>query len=133
MDKPMAIAVDPVAGMMFWTDRGRTPKIERAYLDGSHRRVLVNETIHFTTGLTLDYTHQMVYWCDSRMDTIERMDYDGSNRVILLDRTHLENPHGVAIFQDQLFWIDTSSDGGSLFQVFLLFFNFNVNLIIFDG
>ena len=58
-----------------------------------------------------------MYWCDSRMDTIERMDYDGSNRVILLDRTHLENPHGVAMFQDQLFWIDTSSNGGSLFQV----------------
>lgn len=60
MDKPMAIAVDPVAGLMFWTDRGRTPKIERAHLDGSHRRVLVNETIHFTTGLTLDYIHQKV-------------------------------------------------------------------------
>ena len=60
MDKPMAIALDPVTGFMFWTDRGRTPKIERARLDGSDRRVIVNETIHFTTGLALDYTNKKV-------------------------------------------------------------------------
>jgi hypothetical protein len=29
--------------LMFWTDWGTMAKIERAYLDGTHRKVLVNK------------------------------------------------------------------------------------------
>lgn len=117
MDKPSAIAVDPVAGFLFWADRGRIPKIERARLDGSERRTLVSESIVFTTGLTLDYERKSVYWCDSRLDTIERMDYNGENRVTLLDsKSNLENPQGIAVYGESLFWIDTTSDGGTLNQ-----------------
>ena len=117
MDKPMAIAVDPVAGFLFWADRGRVPKIERVRLDGSDRRTLVNDSIAFTTGLTLDYKQKKVYWCDSRLDTIERMDYNGENRVTLLDsKSNLENPQGITVYQDKLYWIDTTSEGGTLNQ-----------------
>lgn len=114
MDKPMSIAVDPVVGFLFWADRGRTPRIERVRLDGSDRRILVNESIFFTTGLALDYQNKKVYWCDSRLDIIELMDYDGSNRRVLLDKSHLENPQGISIHRDQIFWIDTTQDGGTL-------------------
>lgn len=114
MDKPMSIAVDPVAGYIFWTDRGRTPKIERVRLDGTDRRVLVNESLFFMTGLALDYERRHVYWCDSRLDTIERVDYDGGNRVALLDKTQLENPQGISLFAERLFWIDAALQGGSI-------------------
>lgn len=114
MDKPMSIAVDPVAGFLFWTDRGRTPKIERARLDGTDRQLLVNESVFFTTGLTLDLAKRHVYWCDSRLDTIERVDYDGANRVTLLDKAHLENPQGLSLFGDTLYWIDASLKGGAV-------------------
>lgn len=70
MDKPLAIAVDPVAGFLVFTDRGRMPKIERTQLDGSNRRVLVNESIVFPSGLSLDYKENQIYWCDTRLDTI---------------------------------------------------------------
>ena len=116
MDKPMAIVIDPVAGFLFWTDRGRTPKIERVRLDGSDRRVLVNESIFFITGLALDFAERKVYWCDSRLDTIESVNYDGTDRKILLDKSHLENPHGLTLYQDRIYWIDTSLQGGTLFQ-----------------
>ena len=64
----------------------------------------------FTTGL---------YWCDSRLETIERMDYDAKNRVILLDsnKSGLENPQGIGFYQQQLFWIDETADGGTLNRV----------------
>ena len=72
MDKPMAIAVDPVAGMLFWGDRGRMAKIESARLDGSQRRVLVSTSvISFISGLTLDPGQRRLYWCDPRFDTIQ--------------------------------------------------------------
>lgn len=54
MDKPMAIAVDPVAGFLFWSDWGKEPRIERARLDGSDRLVIVNESIHHINDLAVD-------------------------------------------------------------------------------
>jgi len=44
------------------------------------------------------------------------MNYDGSNRVILLDKSHLENPQSISIHQKLIFWIDTTLEGGSLIQ-----------------
>ena len=39
IDEPRAIAIYPIEGWMFWTDWGREPKIERAGMDGSFRKV----------------------------------------------------------------------------------------------
>lgn len=116
LDKPMSIAVDPLAGLLFWTDRGRSPKIESARLDGSERRILVNESINFVTGISLDFQENKVYWCDSRLDTIERIDYGGQNRVLLLDNMHVHSPYGLAIYQAKIYWIDTTLHGGSIFE-----------------
>lgn len=54
LDEPRAIAVDPSEGLLFWTDWGKEPKIERAGLDGSARRVLVSEGLQWPNGLALD-------------------------------------------------------------------------------
>lgn len=40
---------------MFWTDWGNEPKIERAYLDGSTRKVLVNSEL----GIKMEFRHQV--------------------------------------------------------------------------
>lgn len=40
---------------LFWTDWGSIAKIERAYLDGSDRKVLINTDLGWPNGLTLDY------------------------------------------------------------------------------
>ena len=47
------------------------------------------------------------------------MDYDAKNRVILLDsnKSGLENPQGIGFYQQQLFWIDATADGGTLNRV----------------
>ena len=37
LDKPHDIEIDSAAGMLFWSDVGQVPKIERAGLDGSDR------------------------------------------------------------------------------------------------
>jgi len=39
LDEPRAIAVDPSAGLIFWTDWGETARIERAGMDGKNRMV----------------------------------------------------------------------------------------------
>ena len=45
LQSPKAIALAAHKGLMFWADSATdAPKIERANLDGSERRVIVNKT-----------------------------------------------------------------------------------------
>jgi low-density lipoprotein receptor-related protein 1 (alpha-2-macroglobulin receptor) len=66
---------------MFFTKWGVTsPMLERALLDGSERKTLVDHKIVYPYGVTIDYPTQHVYWVDTYLDFVERVDYDGSNR-----------------------------------------------------
>lgn len=40
LDEPRAIAVDPLRGLIFWTDWGASARIERAGMDGNNRTVI---------------------------------------------------------------------------------------------
>jgi hypothetical protein len=55
LDKPTAIAVDPLHGFLFWSDSGKEPRLERSRLDGSDRFVLVNDTGNSINDIALDY------------------------------------------------------------------------------
>lgn len=73
IDQPRAIAVVPMDGLMFWTDWGELPKIERAGMNGdaSTRKVIVNTNIFWPNGLTVDFDHRRLYWLDGRLHFIE--------------------------------------------------------------
>lgn len=40
---------------LFWTEWGQYPRIERSRLDGSERLVLVNVSISWPNGISIDY------------------------------------------------------------------------------
>ena len=66
---------------MFFTKWGASsPMLERTVLDGADRTVLVQQKIVYPYGVTVDYPTQHVYWVDTYLDFVERIDYDGSNR-----------------------------------------------------
>jgi len=66
---------------MFFTKWGASsPMLERTALDGADRTVLVQRKIVYPYGVTVDYPTQHVYWVDTYLDFVERIDYDGSNR-----------------------------------------------------
>lgn len=66
---------------MFFTKWGASsPMLERTALDGADRTVLVQHKIVYPYGVTVDYPTQHVYWVDTYLDFVERIDYDGSNR-----------------------------------------------------
>lgn len=70
---------------MFWSDWGRKPKIETAWMDGQHREVLLDEDLGWPTGLALDYLNEnRIYWCDSKENIIESMKADGTDRQIII-------------------------------------------------
>lgn len=65
---------------MYWTDWGETPRIERAGMDGSTRKVIVDSDIYWPNGLTIDLDEQKLYWADAKLSFIHRANLDGSLR-----------------------------------------------------
>ena len=70
LDQPRSIAVSPKDGLMFWSDWGEYPKIERIGMDGNPdtRKILkgdgyspVNLEIAWPNGLTIDYENRYLY------------------------------------------------------------------------
>ena len=71
---------------MYWTDWGTFPKIERAFMNGEERMDLVNHTLRWPSGLTIDHVYNKLYWADAWEDTIEVMDLETLTRKIVLSK-----------------------------------------------
>ncbi|KAI4873047.1 hypothetical protein NFI96_006125 [Prochilodus magdalenae] len=104
ISSPDGIAVDWVGRMMYWTDWGRTPKIEAAWMDGQHRQVLLDEDLGWPTGLAIDYLNgNRIYWCDSKENIIESMKADGTDRKIIMSGD-IGNPYSLDLFEGHVYW-----------------------------
>ena len=70
LDQPRSIAVSPNDGLMFWTDWGEFPRIERIGMNGDPETRMIlkenegirgHEDIAWPNGLTLDYDKRFVF------------------------------------------------------------------------
>ena len=50
---------------LFWSDWGKSPKIERAEMDGSNRVAIVTENLVWPNGLTVDEDTNRIIWADA--------------------------------------------------------------------
>ncbi|XP_037071386.1 low-density lipoprotein receptor-related protein 6-like [Pollicipes pollicipes] len=111
VDRPRAIALLPSEGLMFWTDWGEMPKIERAGMDGdlATRSVFVSDDIFWPNGITIDYDAKVVYWTEANKDrpqiSAQRADGTGRRTVIQM-APKVSHPFSVTLYQDKLFWTD---------------------------
>lgn len=102
---PRAIAVDPLRGVMFWTDWNRAaPKIEKANMDGSDRQVIVSDGLGLPNGLTIDFDSNNVCWADAGTRKVECTNYDGRNRRLITQSAGY--PFGLVYNRDVFFWTD---------------------------
>lgn len=52
--------------MMYWSDWHREkPTIEKAYMDGTDRKIFVETDLGLPNGLTIDYATQQICWGDA--------------------------------------------------------------------
>ena len=51
---------------IFWSDWGRTPKIERATMAGNERQVIVSTDLGWPNGLSIDFDESKIYWADAQ-------------------------------------------------------------------
>ncbi|XP_066141061.1 low-density lipoprotein receptor-related protein 6 isoform X1 [Euwallacea fornicatus] len=107
IDQPRAIAVVPMRGLLFWTDWGETPKIERAGMNGDPktRKVIVSDNIYWPNGITVDYEAERIYWTDGKLLFIKAMDYDGKDMSTILSAAS-DYPYALTQSSFKLFWTD---------------------------
>ncbi|PFX23095.1 Low-density lipoprotein receptor-related protein 6, partial [Stylophora pistillata] len=111
LDEPRDIALDLDGNFMFWTDWGAYPKIERATLSGNQRLTIISTNLVWPNGIDLDRGNKRIFWADARLDRVESVDYNGSNRKLLLRGIGL-HPFGVALYPPFLFFTDWNSYQG---------------------
>ena len=92
---------------MYWTDWGNPAKIERAGMNGDHREAIVTTDIMWPNGLTLDNVQKLLYWVDAKLNVIQSIKYDGSNRrTVLYSPKIVKHPFSITLFEDWMYWTD---------------------------
>lgn len=115
VDKPGGIAVHPEAGLLFWTDFGTLPKVERSTLTGRDRRTLMIGGSPYM--LTIDRAGNRLFWINSGSNTIESCDTTGERRYpmfVNIDRSTASFVwSSMVVYQSRLLlsWRDNSRAG----------------------
>ncbi|XP_072283121.1 sortilin-related receptor [Pyxicephalus adspersus] len=105
LERPRALALVPQEGLMFWTDWGdERHGIYKSEMDGSSVNHLVYEGIKWPNGISVD--ENWIYWTEAYMDRIEKIDFNGQQRTVILD--NLPHPYAIAVFKNQIYWDDWS-------------------------
>ncbi|CAJ1068342.1 low-density lipoprotein receptor-related protein 2-like isoform X2 [Xyrichtys novacula] len=105
LEQPRSLALLPQKGLMFWTEIGNVVKIERAGMDGSERRAVVNSSLGWPGGVAVDTISDRVYWTDERLRLIGSATLDGDD-IQILQMKETTNPFSLAVFNDMLYWTD---------------------------
>lgn len=85
--------------------------LERINMDGTGRKAIVDHTIVYPYGVAVDFPTKRVYWVDTYLDYVERVDYNGQNRKTVLRGTKVQNLYGITVFQNSIFvssWYNNS-------------------------
>ncbi|XP_071101709.1 prolow-density lipoprotein receptor-related protein 1-like isoform X1 [Haliotis cracherodii] len=105
-DHPRAIVIDVCQNKLFWTNwNDQKPSIQSAFLTGYKPKSIITEDVRTPNGLTVDHRAQKLYWTDARLDKIERCEFDGSNRVIIVTKIP-QHSFGIAVYGDFIYWTD---------------------------
>lgn len=105
-DHPHVLTLDECQSLMFWTNwNEQRPSIMRSTLSGRNVQVIVSADVITPNGLTIDHKSEKLYFSDGSLGHIERCDYDGSHRYVIL-KSEAGTFFGLAIYGDFIFWSD---------------------------
>lgn len=108
LTNPADIALDPTVGYMFIAD---SSQVVRANMDGTNTLAIVSEAAYKASGIALDMIAHRVYWCDSLLDYIETVDYDGNKRFLVVKGQTVPSPSRLALFESRVYWTDGTKQG----------------------
>lgn len=104
--RPRGLDVDPCLSRVYWADWNSTrPAIQRAFSNGYQLETVIRTDILMPNGLALDRAARKLYWADARLDKIERAEYDGSRRRVLISSL-AAHPFDLAVLGGYVYWTD---------------------------
>uniref|UniRef100_H2Z582 EGF-like domain-containing protein n=1 Tax=Ciona savignyi TaxID=51511 RepID=H2Z582_CIOSA len=113
---PRKITIDSMKGHIYFSNtcqdtRSCRFKILQAALDGSDCIELFGHNLHNVSAMVVDSASKRLYWADPYRAVIEWSNVDGSHRSTLIE-TSINQPVGLAVFGDSIYWVDSQVDGG---------------------
>ncbi|XP_052265927.1 low-density lipoprotein receptor-related protein 4-like [Dreissena polymorpha] len=108
LDLPIGIAVHPERGLLFWTEQNATKGIFVASMDGSNKRVLVDQDeVGTPNHLYLDYSADRLYWADSGLYSVKYVELNNSQVFTIYDSVEtMATFNGISFYKDYLIWTD---------------------------
>lgn len=89
---------------MYWTEWANSGSIERAWLDGSQREVLLSG-VGRTNGLTIDCEEYRLYWAGLTIPAIESYDFNTNRRKTIVSE-NVGYPFSATQYKDYIYWTD---------------------------
>ncbi|XP_052078042.1 low-density lipoprotein receptor-related protein 4-like [Mytilus californianus] len=105
LDEPRDVVSDPRNRIVYWSDWGSSPKIEKANYDGTGRTVVVNSNLKWPNGMAIDFDENKLYFVDAGTDKIESTDLNGGSRHTIYTETG-SHFFAISIFQQYLYYTD---------------------------
>lgn len=108
LTNPADIALDPTVGYLFVAD---SSQVLRANMDGTNAHSIVSEAAYKASGIAVDIIAKRVFWCDSLLDYIETVDYNGHRRFLVVRGQSVPSPARLALFESRVYWTDGTKQG----------------------
>ncbi|NXE88555.1 LRP2 protein, partial [Menura novaehollandiae] len=103
LDQPHSLVLQPLAGLMYWSEVGRHSRLMEASMDGSRRHVLLAQGLGWPTALALDLPTQRIFWLDEKLGSVGSAHLDGTS-VKVLRLGWVRSPFAAAVCEGQLYW-----------------------------
>ncbi|NWH67899.1 LRP4 protein, partial [Geococcyx californianus] len=103
LDRPHSLVLQPLAGLLYWSEVGSHPRLMEATMDGNRRHVLLDQGLGWPTALALDLPTWRIFWLDEKLDSIGSARLDGTS-VKVLQLGWVQSPFAVAVCEGQLYW-----------------------------
>ncbi|XP_017778488.1 PREDICTED: low-density lipoprotein receptor-related protein 2 isoform X2 [Nicrophorus vespilloides] len=108
LTSPVDIGLDPLYGYLFVAD---SSQVLRANMDGTNAVAIVSEAAYKASGIAVDIIAKRIFWCDSLLDYIDTVDYDGQRRFQIVRGQPVPSPSRLAIFENRVYWTDGTKQG----------------------
>ncbi|KAK6110508.1 Coagulation Factor Xa inhibitory site family protein [Brugia pahangi] len=103
LKQPRGLALDPDGGYMFFSDwHESTSRIEKAWLDGSHRIQVSLEKNAWPNGIVVDARHKRLYWAEGSRSFIKSVAVDGKLDVQVFAES-VNHPYSLTILGNSLY------------------------------